>query len=79
VGQIVMTAQEAPQTTKPLRDDLYKKMLSGDPIMARKPYGSTTRMVPIIGWKRGGPSTVARSCDDPQNGTKCMSWKYALL
>jgi hypothetical protein len=32
--------------------DLYKKTMSADGISGRKPYGVTTRMYELIGWKR---------------------------
>jgi len=48
----VYPGQEAPETTRRLRDDLWKKTLSADGISGRKPYGITTRMFEIAGWKR---------------------------
>jgi hypothetical protein len=44
--------QEAPETGKRMRDDLYKKTMSADGISGRKPYGISTRMYNITGWKR---------------------------
>ncbi|CAJ1441782.1 unnamed protein product [Effrenium voratum] len=35
-----------------LREDLYKKFVSGDGIAGRKPYGFKTRMINCVGWKR---------------------------
>ena len=49
---IVITGQEAPDSHKKLHLDLFKKTMSGDGIAGRKPYGYTTRMFSIIGWKR---------------------------
>lgn len=48
----ILTGQEAPETSKKLHIDLYKKTISGDGIMGRKPYGYTTRMFQTIGWTR---------------------------
>lgn len=49
---IVVTGQEAPESHKKLHLDLFKKTMSGDGIAGRKPYGYTTRMFSIVGWKR---------------------------
>ena len=35
VPQVVITGQEAPSTDKRLREDLYKKVMNGDPVAAR--------------------------------------------
>ena len=51
-GCIIATAQEAPETNRKLREDLYKKTMSADGIAGRKPYGMVTRMLELIGWKR---------------------------
>jgi hypothetical protein len=48
----ILTGQEAPESAKKLHTDLYKKTMSGDGITGRKPYGYTTRMFSIVGWKR---------------------------
>ena len=48
----ILTGQEAPETSKKMHLDLYKKTLSGDGIMGRKPYGYSTRMFQMIGWTR---------------------------
>ena len=48
----IMTGQEAPETSKKLHVDLYKKTISGDGVMGRKPYGYSTRMFHTIGWTR---------------------------
>ncbi len=52
VGRIVLTAQEAPENSRKLREDLYKKTMSADGIAGRKPYGIRTRMLEVVGWKR---------------------------
>ena len=49
---IVVTGQEAPESHKKLHLDLFKKTMSGDGIAGRKPYGYTTRMFSVVGWKR---------------------------
>ena len=54
----LVTGQEAPETTKRMRDDLFKKTMSGDGISGRKPYGMFTRMFHIIGMKRTGLSAL---------------------
>ena len=51
-GCIILTGQEAPETSKRMRADLFKKMQSGDGIAGRKPYGMVTRMLEVVGWKR---------------------------
>ena len=51
-GKVVITGQETPNTDKPLREDLYKKVMSGDPVAARLPYAILTKMVTFEGWKR---------------------------
>ena len=48
----ILTAQEAPETAKRMREDLYKKTMSGDGIAGRRPYGYVTRMIELSGWKR---------------------------
>jgi hypothetical protein len=52
VGAIILTGQEAPETNRRMREDVYKKVMSGDGISGRKPYGVSTRMYELIGWKR---------------------------
>ena len=47
-----MTGQETLNTDKPLREDLYKKVMSGDPVAARLPHAIITKMVSFRGWKR---------------------------
>ncbi|CAE7836607.1 unnamed protein product [Symbiodinium sp. CCMP2592] len=48
----ILTGQEAPETSKKMHIDLYKKTISGDGIMGRKPYGYSTSMFRMIGWTR---------------------------
>ena len=48
----ILTAQEAPETSKRMREDLYKKTMSADGIAGRRPYGYVTRMIELCGWKR---------------------------
>eukprot|EP00439_Symbiodinium_sp_Y106_P039547 s4459_g4.t2 len=48
----ILTGQEAPETNRKMHIDLYKKTISGDGIMGRKPYGYTARMFQTIGWTR---------------------------
>ena len=49
---MILTAQEAPETTRKMREDLYKKTMSADGIAGRRPYGYITRMIELVGWKR---------------------------
>ena len=49
---IVITGQVAPESHKKLHLDLFKKTMSADGIAGRKPYGYTTRMFNVNGWKR---------------------------
>ena len=51
-GCIVLTGQEAPESSRRLREDLFKKTMSADAIAGRKPYGYSTKMVDLVGWKR---------------------------
>ena len=48
----ILTGQEAPDGTRKLREDLFKKTMSADGIPGRKPYGLSTHMLELIGWKR---------------------------
>ena len=49
---MVTSGQEVPNTDKPLHEDLYKKVMSGDPVAARLPNAILTKMVTFHGWKR---------------------------
>ncbi len=51
-GCIILTGQEAPESNKRFKEDLWKKCMSGDGIAGRKPYGFYTRMLQLVGWKR---------------------------
>ena len=51
-GCFTLTAQEAPETNRKMREDLYKKTMSADGIAGRRPYGMSTRMIELVGWKR---------------------------
>lgn len=44
--------QQAPDSVRKFREDLFKKTMSGDGMAGRKPYGLVTRMVETVGWKR---------------------------
>ena len=50
-GCIILTGQEAPETSRRMREDLFKKTMSADGIAGRKPYGTTTKMMVLEGWK----------------------------
>ena len=51
-GAIIFTGQEAPDSSKPMKEDLFKRFITGEGITGRRPYGITTRMMRIVGWKR---------------------------
>jgi hypothetical protein len=61
-GCIIITGQEAPETAKRMREDLFKKTMSADGIAGRKPYGITTRMLEVNGWKRLEVNKIMRFC-----------------
>ena len=44
---MVTTGQETPSTNKPLREDVYKKVMSGAPVAARLPRAILTKMSPF--------------------------------
>ena len=46
---LVTTGQEAPDTDKRMREDVYKRHISGDPVPCRLPYAILTRMVTLGG------------------------------
>ena len=50
-GCFILTAQEAPETSRRMREDLFKKTMSADGIAGRRPYGMVTRMIELVGWK----------------------------
>ena len=51
-GAVVFTGQEAPDNARHLKEDLFKRFITGEGITGRRPYGITTRMMRITGWKR---------------------------
>ncbi|CAJ1459066.1 unnamed protein product, partial [Effrenium voratum] len=51
-GCCILTGQKTPGTNRRLREDLFKKFMSGEGISGRKPYGFRTRMIRCVGWKR---------------------------
>ncbi len=64
----ILTGQEAPDGTRKLREDLFKKTMSADGIPGRKPYGLSTRMLELIGWKRLELNKMLRfACVTEQN------------
>lgn len=46
------TGQEAPEVDSKMREDIYKRHISADPVACRLPYAVLTHMVPLVGWKR---------------------------
>ena len=59
-GCYILTGQEAPQSTKQMRDDLFKKTMSADGIAGLKLYGYSTKMLELVGWKRLECNTLMR-------------------
>ena len=59
-GKLVTTGQEAVETSKGMREDLYKKHLSADPVPCRMPYAIVTKLVELTGWKRFELNKVMR-------------------
>ena len=51
-GALVVTGQEAPDTERRMREDIFKRHISGDPISCRLPYAVLTKMIALKGWKR---------------------------
>jgi len=51
-GCFLLTGQESPENTRRMREDLFKKTMSGDAVAGRKPYGYSTKMLELVGWKR---------------------------
>jgi hypothetical protein len=71
-SSFIITGQEAPETNKRMRDDLFKKTMSGDGISGRRPCGMFTKMFHLIGLKRRGLRFLAFSCCCYYN-SKCES------
>ena len=44
-GCFILTAQEAPETSRRMSEDHYKKTMSADGMAGRRPYGYVTRMI----------------------------------
>ena len=44
-GCFILTAQEATETSRRMREDHYKKTMSADGMAGRRPYGYVTRMI----------------------------------
>lgn len=51
-GAIVVTGQESPETDQAMREDVFKRHITGDPISCRLPYAVLTKMIALVGWKR---------------------------
>ena len=51
-GKLVVTGQEAPDTTRNFREDLFKKHVSADPVSARCNYAIVTKLIELTGLKR---------------------------
>ena len=53
IGCVVVTGQESVEgSSKRMREDLYKKHVSADPLAARLPYAIVTKQIELNGWKR---------------------------
>ena len=48
----ILTGQETPTGARGIKEDLYKRFITGEPVAARRPYGHETLMLRIVGWKR---------------------------
>ena len=51
-GKTVVTGQEMPNCSREMREDLYKKHVSADPVSCRLPYAVVTKQVQLEGLKR---------------------------
>ena len=51
-GKIILTGQEAPDSNRNLKEDLFKRYMTGEGIPGRRPYGIVTRVMRMVGWKR---------------------------
>ena len=49
---MILTGQETPTGARGIREDLYKRFITSEPVAARRPYGHETLMLRIVGWKR---------------------------
>lgn len=49
---IITTGQESPETENRMREDVYKRHITADPVSCRPPYAILTRMITLKGWKR---------------------------
>ena len=56
----ILTAQEMPENARKIREDLFKKTMSADGIVGRRPYGMSTRMIELVGWKRYEVNSMVR-------------------
>ena len=59
-GCFILTAQEMPENARKIREDLFKKTMSADGIVGRRPYGMSTRMIELVGWKRYEVNSMVR-------------------
>ena len=59
-GCFILTAQEKPENARKMREDLFKKTMSADGIAGRRPYGISTRMIELVGWKRYEVNSMVR-------------------
>ena len=59
-GCFILTAQEKPENARKMREDLFKKTMSADGIAGRRPYGMSTRMIELVGWKRYEVNSMVR-------------------
>ena len=51
-GKVVVTEQEMANSGKDVREDLYKRHISADPVAVRLPYAIAIKQVEMMGWKR---------------------------
>ena len=75
----ILTGQEAPETSRKLHIDLYKKTISGDGIMGRKPYGYSTRMFQMIGWTRLEVNKIDVLCRGKRTTTSTQCFRRTFV
>ena len=51
-GASIVTGQESPDTDRRMREDIFKKHISGDPVARRLPNAVLAKMVSLTGRKR---------------------------
>ena len=79
-GHLVYTAQEKPTGTKnDIREDLLKKMLTGEGVAGRLPYGIITKLLNIIGWKRMETNKLIEFKDISEDNFESIYRRFAII